>query len=471
MENTRELVLDTLLTLEREKEFSHTLVKAVLDKYDYLDGRDKAFYKRVTEGTLERRIELDYYLNHFSNVPVNKMKPLIRCLLRMSVYQLLYMDSVPDSAVCNEACKLAVKRKFQNLRGYVNGVLRNVARNKESLPMPDSKTDMTQYLSVKYSMPVWLVEMWLGQYGEIITEKILEALMKVHPVSLRFSTKLSDLERTQLCERIASLGVDLTKSAYLPYIFLAENAEGLSNLPGFAEGSFLVQDASSALVVEAAGITEADFVVDVCAAPGGKTILASEKAAKVLSRDLSEDKTAIIEENIHRMKCTNVDVEVHDGRFTDESLVGKADVVLLDVPCSGLGIMGKKRDIKYHVTPESIRELNALQKEIVRASAQYVKPGGTLMYSTCTIHRAENEEMVRFISEELHFEPVEIKSCLPKEVWEAKENVEHCMNEARKDAVGGLTKEQRDACIQLLPGYMEADGFFMAKFKRGKETC
>lgn len=158
MENIREIVLDTLLALEREEQYSNQLLKAVLDKYDYLELRDKSFIKRVTEGTVERQPELDYYLNHYSSVPVKKMKPLIRCLLRMSVYQLLYMDTVPDSAVCNEACKLAVKRKFGNLRGFVNGVLRNVSRNKDNLPLPDERTEPGARLSVEYSMPEWLVE-------------------------------------------------------------------------------------------------------------------------------------------------------------------------------------------------------------------------------------------------------------------------------------------------------------------------
>jgi len=466
MENTRELVLDTLLTLEREKTFSHSLVKAVLDKYDYLDSRDKAFYKRVAEGTLERQIELDYYLNHFSNVPVNKMKPLIRCLLRMSVYQLIYMDTVPDSAVCNEACKLAVKRKFQNLRGYVNGVLRNVARNKANLPMPDASKDRLQYLSVKYSMPTWLVDLWSRRYGFPITETMLSGLMQVHPVSLRFSTKLSASELEACCEQIHSRGAELVQNPYLPYVYQMQNGESLSALPGFEEGKYLVQDVSSALAVEVAGIIPTDFVVDVCAAPGGKSILASEKAAKVLSRDVSEEKTAIIEENIHRMQCDNVEVQVFDGTQCDEALLGQADVVLLDVPCSGLGIIGKKRDIKYHAGPEGIAELNVLQKEIVRASAGYVKMGGILMYSTCTIHRSENEDMVRFISEELGFEPVSLKEILPEAVWAAKERIAEAMAAAGKDASLGLSKEQQDACIQLLPGFMEADGFFMAKFRK-----
>ncbi len=469
-ENTREIVLDTLLALEKEQDFSHNLIKAVLDKYDYLDKKDKAFFKRVTEGTLERRLELDYYLNHFSKVPVNRMKPLIRCLLRMSVYQLLYMDAVPDSAVCNEACKLAGKRHFQNLKGFVNGVLRSVAKNKENLPMPDAKEAPVEFLSVKYSMPTWIVEMWLEEYGYEVTAKLLNGLLKIHPVSLRFDTGLSAEEREKLCEGMRAQGAVLTRSEYLPYVYLLENAEGLKNLPGYEDGKFLVQDVSSALTVEAAGIRSTDFVVDVCAAPGGKTILASEKAAKVLSRDVSEEKTALILENLQRMGRTNVETEVFDGSVCDEALREKADVVLLDVPCSGLGILGKKRDIKYRVTGEGLKSLQELQKQIVRASASYVKPGGTLMYSTCTIHRAENEEMVKFITGELGFRPVSLQGILPENLLACKAEIAEKRQAAGKTVVqenigtDGLTQEEADACIQLLPGFMDADGFFMARF-------
>lgn len=427
-ENTREIVLDTLLALEREEEFSHKLIKAVLDKYDYLDAREKAFIKRVTEGTLERRIELDYYLNHFSSVPVRKMKPLIRNLLRMSTYQLLFMDAIPDSAVCNEACKLAAKRKFHNLKGFVNAVLRKIAQNKENLPLPDEKKDVAEYLSVKYSMPKWLVEYWMECYGKDSTSTILSGLLQIHPVSLRFRTDMPEAERTAVLAEMEAAGAKVSQSTYLPYVYTVGGVESVSTLPGFYEGTFTVQDVSSALAVEAADIQPGDFVMDICAAPGGKSILAAEMAGRVLSRDVSEAKTAIIEENIERMQASNITVEIHDATIFDEAYKEKADVVIMDVPCSGLGVMGKKRDIKYHVTLESLTEIVALQKQIVANSWQYIKPGGTLLYSTCTINPTENERMVQWITENFPF------------------TLEHSK--------------------QLLPGFMECDGFFYAKLRR-----
>ena len=222
--DTREIIVEILLSLEKGQDFSHKLMKAVLDKYDYLDPREKAFIKRVTEGTIERQLELDYYLDRFSSVPVRKMKPLIRCLLRMSTYQILYMDAVPDSAVCNEACKLAAKRGFRTLKGFVNAVLRNISRSKEQMPLPDPG-DTVKYLSIKYSMPEWIVNLWLPAYGREGTETLLKGLLSIHPVSLRFSTELTESERESLAEKIEKTGVRLQQSRELPYVYLAQNLE------------------------------------------------------------------------------------------------------------------------------------------------------------------------------------------------------------------------------------------------------
>lgn len=465
--NTRELVLDMLLEMEREKEYSHRVVRAVLDKYDYLEPRDKAFIKRLSEGTLERRLELDYYLNSFSKLPVEEMRPLIRCLLRMSVYQLLYMDTVPDSAVCDEACRLAAKRGFRSLKGFVNGILRTIARNRGSLPMPDEEKQPVSFLSVKYSMPEWLVELWTERYGREAAAAILGGLMEVHPVSLRFAACAAGEERAKLLRRMEEQGARVAEGPYLPDIYLMEHAAGgLSVLPGFQEGRLIVQDVSSALAVEAAGIREGDFVVDVCGAPGGKSIHAAEKAGRVLSRDISEDKVALIRENVSRMGSGNVCCEVYDAACRDERLQGMADVVLLDVPCSGLGVMGKKRDIKYHVTRKGMEELMELQRRIVDASAGYVKPGGTLVYSTCTIHSGENEAMARHIAEDLGFEPVSLEGILPERLFLERRRLEEDMRRAGKDPAGGLSEKEYSACMQLLPGYMASDGFFLARFRR-----
>lgn len=464
-ENIRELALNTLLEMDREKEYSSRLVYDVLEKYDYLEGRDKAFFKRLTEGTTERRQELDYYLDRFSSVPVRRMKPLIRCLLRMGVYQLLYMDNVPDSAVCDEACRLAAKRGFGSLKGFVNGVLRTVARNKEALPLPDEKKEPVRYLSVRYSMPEWIVELWLEEYGREITAILLENLLRVRPVSLRFQSGSSDEQRERWLGRLKERGAVLSAGRYLPYCWNLEYSESIRRLPGYGEGHFAVQDVSSALAVEAAGLKPGDFVVDVCAAPGGKSLLAAEKAGRVLARDVSEEKAALIRENAERMRAENIEVQVFDGTGTDKTLLGRADVLFLDVPCSGLGVIGKKRDIKYRVTREGMESLSDLQRRIVTASAGYLKPGGTLIYSTCTIHRAENEDMVRFLTRELGLVPESLEGVLPEALFAEKRRIADLRAGRTDDSGEALTPEEDAACLQLLPGFMEADGFFIARLR------
>lgn len=458
--NTREIVLDILLELERGREYSHRLIRAVLDKYDYLESRDKAFVKRLAEGVTERQIELDYVLEQFSTVPVRKQKPLIRCLLRMGAYQILHMDSVPDAAACNEAVKLAGKRGFRSLQPFVNGMLRNVARQKDAIPWPDGKKDPVRSLSVRYSMPQWLVSMWLDEYGNPITERLLEGLLLIHPVSIRFTGKLSPEEAPALAEQMRKNGVTVTQSPYLPYAFWLENVDGVASLPGYEEGAFTVQDAASMLCMEAAGIGKGDHCMDPCAAPGGKSLFAAERGARVTACDLTEYKTAMLEENRRRLGADNMTILQWDATIADESRYGTADILLLDVPCSGLGVMGKKRDIKYRVTPESLESITKLQWDIVSACWRYVKPGGILLYSTCTIRQEENEAMVRRILEELPFLPEPVEPFLPERLLE-----ERRLSEELREG-SPLPEELKSCCVQLFPGIMNTDGFFFARLKR-----
>lgn len=453
MENTREIILEALLELEKEEVFSNVLIGRILEKYDYLPQPEKAFIKRVTEGTVERRIELDHIIGQFSSVPVPKMKPFIRQLMRMSVYQLFYMSAVPDSAVCNEAVRLARKRHFQSLSGFVNGVLRNIARNKEDIVWPDPEKDWLKAVSVRYSMPEFLTGLWERDYGRVQTESMCQALLEVKSVSLRMSETLSEKEQEELAERWRKAGIVCERHPYLPYAWRCKNVAGLYRLPGFSEGLVTVQDVSSMLVGECAGIKEGDFVLDVCAAPGGKSLHASCKiggSGRVEARDLSEEKAELILEAVRRTKAEQVDVKVWDACVYDQEMEGKADVLYLDLPCSGLGILGKKRDIKYHVTKESLEELVKLQRRIIETCWRYVKPGGVILYSTCTIHREENEEQVRWMCGEFPLVPESLNLYLPKEL--------------RCEAAGS-------GMLQLTPGIHDCDGFFLARLRRQERRC
>lgn len=442
--NVREVVLNILLELSGQTEYSNVLIAAVLDKYDYLDSREKAFIKRVSEGCIERRIQIDYVLDQYSKTPVIKMKPLIRELLRMSVYQLLFMEHIPEAAVCNEAVKLAKKRGFQSLQGYVNGVLRNIARGREEIAYPDREKEPDDYLSVCYSMPIWLVTHFRKAYGADACEKILAASLERRPVSLRLKEGLSSEERVRLFAAWEAAGVTVREHPYHPCAVTVQGAAGIRKLAGYGEGLFTVQDVSSILAVEAAGIAPGDIVIDVCAAPGGKALYAAQKLAgsgEVIACDVSAYKTDKIEENRRRLGVENVSVLVQDARVRNENLVGRADLLLADVPCSGLGVIGHKQDIKYRVTRESLEEIQVLQKSIITNVIDYIRPGGTLLYSTCTLNHAENEEMTEWICETFGLERVSMAGQLP---------------DVFKD-------EAKSGMLQLLPGVHESDGFFMAK--------
>lgn len=448
MENTRAIVLEILLEMERGEAFGSNIIKQVLDKFDYLEAQDKAFIKRLAEGTLERKIELDYILNQFSKVPVHKMKPLIRCLMRMSVYQILYMDSVPDAAACNEAVRLAEKRKFHTLKGFVNGVLRNISRNKEQIIWPDPEKDWKKALSVKASMPEIILDIWEKDYGKTQTIRQTESLLQIKPVCVRMDENLSEEEKLSLLKEWDQSGIRYQKSDYLPYAYTCSKLNGVKELPGFLEGKVTVQDVSSMLVTECAGIRKEMTILDVCAAPGGKSMHAATKlrgTGLVESRDVSLSKTDFIRENMDRMGLTNMVTKVWDARETDDMWIHKADIVYLDVPCSGLGILGKKRDIKYNVTEESLQEILELQKKIVSASVAYVKPGGILMYSTCTIRKDENQNMAEWITKEFDFVLESLDAFLP----------ENLQNE---ETAGGM--------LQLFPDKHGCDGFFMARLRR-----
>ena len=399
-ENSRELILDTLLLIDRDGEYSHIALKQVLDKYQYLDKKERAFITRVVNGTLERMIELDHIIHSFSKVKVNKMKPVIRMILRSGVYQIKYMDAVPDSAVCNESVKLTGKRGFTGLKGFVNGVLRNVSRNLAKVEYPSREKDPEGYLSIRYSLPAWLAAQWILEYGLEKAEEIGEGFFAERPLCVRCNT--SRISREELAERLRREGVEATPDEEVPCALWLQGYDHVAGLPEFREGLFYVQDLSSMRAVLWADPKEGDQVLDVCAAPGGKAIHVAEMlrgTGMVEARDLTDYKVGLLEENIRRAGLANIRAVKWDATLPDQEKEEKMDIVLADLPCSGLGVLGKKPDLRYKMTPEKEEELVRLQQKILSVAQAYVKPGGTLVYSTCTIHRAENEENTRWFLE------------------------------------------------------------------------
>lgn len=435
--NLRNLVLEMLLATYKGGK-SHIVLKENLDRHSGLDKQQRAFVTRLYQGTLERQIELDYIINLYSKTPVNKMKPVIRGILRMAVYQIKYMDSVPESAVCNEAVKLAVKRKFVNLKGFVNGVTRNIARNIDCIEYPKEQTER---LSVVYSMPKWIIEMWTKEYGREKTTEILEGLYKDKPTTIRCNTSKAKVE-----DIIASLeykNIKVEQSALYDKALFISDYDNLSSLEVFNAGMVTVQDLSSMMAGLAANPQEGDYIIDVCSAPGGKSLHMAELlggTGMVEARDLTEYKVSLIEENNNRMRYNNIRTMVKDATELDGESIGKADIVMADLPCSGLGVIDNKSDIKYNVSKEQINELVVLQRKILEVVSRYVKPGGRLIFSTCTVNKSENQGNVKWIEENLPFKLTTLEGILPKEL-------------------GG-----KEGYVQIFPGQYGMDGFFISSF-------
>ncbi|MDF2485929.1 MAG: hypothetical protein K0R46_2097 [Herbinix sp.] len=441
--NAREIVLDMLLEVLEGDKYSHTVLNQILKKYQHLEKQDRAFITRIFHGTVKRYLTLDYIINQYASLPVSKMKPYIRNLLRMSIYQLMYMNQVPVSAVCNEAVKLIKKSSFTKLSGFVNGVLRNIARDSENIKYPDPNKSIVTYLEVVYSTPRWLVEELLSQYSSEIVETMLAASLKEKETTIRCNKM--KITPQELKVKLEQEGVTVEVSDYLDYAFKIKDYDYLEKLSSFREGLFAIQDVSSMLVCEVAAITSEDFVVDVCSAPGGKALHAAQTARKVSARDLTEYKINLINDNMNRLGVTNIEVKVWDATELDEEIIAQADVVIADLPCSGLGVLGKKSDIKYKLTQNQHKELIKLQRVILDNASKYVKKDGRLIFSTCTVYQGENTENRNWFLQNYDFEEESLDAYLPK--------VLH----------SDTTKE---GYLQLLQGIHNTDGFFIARFRK-----
>lgn len=447
--NEREVVLDMLLSL-REGKLSHTILKDTLDSYLYLDKSSRGFITRLYEGTIEKRLYLDFIIDGYSKTPVKKMKPIIMLLLEMAVYQLFFMDRVPDSAAINEAVKLAKKRGLTGLSGFVNGVLRNIARNKENIALPDKNKDLIQYLEIKYSTPRTVVEYLIKDYGNEEAEAILEAFEEKRPLVAR-ATK----NREELIKKLDAEGVRVSTDTIFPESLKILELDSLSYLESFEEGDFVIQDESSQFIGKIVGLPKGARVLDLCAAPGGKSLLFAEmeEVDEIISCDITESKTELIEDNVRRIGTDKIRTKVNDASLYNPDFLDGFDLVICDLPCSGLGVMGRKRDIKYNVSRDKIRELAILQKKILENAVRYVKKGGRLIYSTCTMTKAENEENFTFISEFKGFSAVDFSDKIRGYVDRYKD-CERLVNEAKK------------GFIRLFPGELGTDGFFISEFMR-----
>jgi 16S rRNA (cytosine967-C5)-methyltransferase len=441
--NVREIALDILLSIEKNQAFSNLLLNKNIQKYK-LAGKDAGLLTEIVYGTIQRKITLDYYLQPFLKNP-RKMQAWVKVLLRLSLYQMVYLDRIPEHAVIYEAVEIAKKRGHKGISSMVNGVLRNVQR--QGVPSLDAIKDPIEKLAVETSHPLWLVQRWTAQYGIDKTRQICEASLLPPKQTIRVNTSRFTLE--EVIEKLAEEGIEVQRGILAPEALEVQKGNA-AHTEAFRHGMFTVQDESSMLVAHAVGATDGDKVLDSCAAPGGKTTHIAEKlyhTGSVVSLDIHDHKVKLITEQVERLQLPNVTAIVMDSRQVNEHFEKESfDKILVDAPCSGFGVMRRKPDLKYTKTEQDILQLARIQLQILEAVEPLLKKGGTLIYSTCTIDQEENKEVVEaFLENHPDFVPDDtLIRRLPQLVSE----------------------KVKDGQIQLFPDDFQTDGFYIACLRK-----
>ena len=406
-----------------------------------LSNQDRGLATEIIYGVIENKYYIDYMIDKLSKVKTNKMEIYVKTLLRMGIYQIMFLNSISDYAAVNETVNLA-KKKNSKVSGFINGILRNVIRQKETIGAIKVKDDI-DYLAIKYSYDKWMIRNWMIHFGREFTEELLEANSQRPSIYLRTNTL--KITRDELIEKLEKQNIKASKVSVVDEAIKVENLKDIENNSIYKEGLFTVQDISSMLVGKVMNPEENSLVLDVCSAPGGKTTHMAtlmNNTGQVVSRDIYEHKLKLIKASCKRLNLTNVNVEEYDAMKIDKDSIGKFDYVLADVPCSGLGIIRRKPEIKYK-EKEEFRDLPPIQKKILENASKYVKKGGTLIYSTCTIQDSENIDVINeFLQKNKNFELAPI-------------------NEVKVDL-----DNQEKGYMKIYPNIHEMDGFFISKLIR-----
>ena len=438
-ETGRSAAVRLLHRIEHENAYSNLVLRRSLGAYG-LNERDQALCTTLVYGVLERRITLDYVIATHSKLRLSEIDPLTLNCLRVGVYQLLYLDRIPPSAAVNESVRTVKMLGSPKSSGFVNAVLHAVHRAGKDIVFPPEKNKKT-HLSVKYACPQWIVKLWLAAYGPAHTEGILGAMLGRPPLTIRVNTTRTTTE--ELMHRLADEGVEVQKHPWLPDALELSDTGAVEKLPSYEAGLFHVQDGASQVCARVLNAQPGDRTADVCAAPGGKTFTVAQtmhNTGRVDAHDLYPQRTELIAEGARRLGLDIVHASVRDAQTGDAAPVYQR--VLCDVPCSGLGIMRRKPEIRYK-SREKLDNLTDLQYSILQRSSVLVAPGGLLLYSTCALNPAENRAVAdRFEAEHRDFHPVPIAPELER--------------------FGDEPPHQ----LTLMPHLHGTDGFFMAAFRR-----
>lgn len=438
--NARRLAFKTLYDIERNKNYSNISINKNFKDIDISD-QEKGLATELIYGVIENKYYLNYIIDKLSKIKSKKMSTYVKISLWLGIYQILFLDSIKDHAAVNESVAL-IKKYDKKSSGFVNAILRNVIRNKENI-MEIDKKDIVEYLSIKYSYNQWLIRKWIEEFGQEFTEDLLEANSEKPNLYIRANTL--KINRDELINKLREQGIDCSKVNGIDEAIMVKNLKNIENNKLFKEGYFTVQDISSMLVGKVANPKEEKLVLDVCSAPGGKTThlgTIMKNTGQVISRDIFDHKLKLINNTVKRLGLKNIKVENFDALNIDENSIDKFDYVICDVPCSGMGIIKRKPEIKFK-KEEEIKDLPIIQKKILNNASKYVKLGGNLIYSTCTIHDEENINIVKeFLNINDNFELVPI------------------------DEVNVDLDNQDKGYIKIYPNIHGMDGFFIAKLKR-----
>ena len=442
MDTARSLALKALLKVEENKAYSNLVLNSILSESN-LNCKDKTLCSALFYGVLERKITLEYIISKYSKIPLKKISKEVLFILFIGIYQLKFMDRVPQSAAVNETVKLAKKTKNFSSTGFINGILRNFARNNCNDYIDELTNENVKYLSVKYSCPKHLVKLWLKDYGEENTVGILNSFFKTPSFDIRVNTLKTNT--TALAEILKSEGVVCEKINVCSDTLTVKSTGQIENLNSFKSGLFHVQNLASQICMKVLNLKPGQVLVDVCSAPGGKSFTAAEmmqNTGKIYSYDLYEHKVGLIKAGAKRLGINIISADVKNAK-TGNSEKAFADMVMCDVPCSGFGIIGRKPEIRYKPV-DNFLELPKLQYKILCNAEKLLKKGGRLLYSTCTLNRKENNEIAdKFLKEHTNYRPVEI--CI---VGIKKNNFE------------------RGNQLTLLPHVHNTDGFFISLFEK-----
>lgn len=443
----RDLSLQVLRAVEEEGAYANLALNKFLEQYQ--PGKlDRAFATEITYGVLRRLNTIDWILAHFLKQPLASQTMWVRNILRMGTYQIMFMPKVPDSAACNESVELAKKYGHPGVAKFVNGVLRNVARQQNDLDYPDPKSDPVDYIALKYSHPTWLVERWLSDFGFDQTIELCQANNRPAPNIVRVNTL--KISRQDLIERLKEEGVEAKETNYVPEGLHINGFLSYRTLTAFQEGLFQVQDESSMIVAHVLNPASGSRVLDVAAAPGGKTTHIAQlmgDRGEVVAVDMYAHKLELIKDNCQRLGITSIRGEVSDARELYKKYKGWADYVLVDAPCSGLGVLRRRPDSRWRKDPSQLPGVIKLQKDILQSAAKCLRPGGVMVYSTCTLTREENMGVVEdFLSGHPEFSLGDLRQLLPP----------------------GLDTEAtaQEGYLQLLPHRHDMDGFFIARLRK-----